>query len=247
MKGLGVDYFSPQQIITDTAHPEVLFIKCLGSLILLDVDNKKKLNLMDVITSAATRDPFFRVAVNKYRMILSTQPDIIEEYNLERVYQKDSLTLTKIYPTYGYKIQPNADIEFSDMESLVYVNAFDPKVNVSVILVYRSGWPGSTVLYDTIYLDQLYSRPGFEVEVSGGIVDFLSIAAGNEIRVYRVFEHPSMSFNTTVHDFNFTITAKNMNTTLITDKLSVSIVNFPSGFEPTKLFNDTVANLKVTK
>jgi hypothetical protein len=65
------------------------------------------------------------------------------------------------------------------MESLVYVNAYDPKVNVSVILVYRSGWPGSTVLYDTIYLDQLYSRPGFEVEVSGGIVDFLSIAAGN--------------------------------------------------------------------
>jgi hypothetical protein len=78
-------------------------------------------------------------------------------------------------------------------------------------------------------------------------VDFLSIAAGNEIRVYRVFEHPSMSFNTTVHDFNFTIKAQNINTTLLTDKLSVSIVNFPSGFEPTKLFNDTVANLKVTK
>jgi hypothetical protein len=73
------------------------------------------------------------------------------------------MTLTKMYPMYGYKIQPGADIEFSDMESLVYVNAFDPKVNVSVILVYRSGWPGSTVLYDTIYLDQLYSRPGFEV------------------------------------------------------------------------------------
>lgn len=77
MKSLGVDYFSPQQIITDTAHPEVLFIKCLGSLIVLDVDNKKKLHLMDTISSAATRDPYFRVAVNKYRMILSTQPDII--------------------------------------------------------------------------------------------------------------------------------------------------------------------------
>ncbi len=69
----------------------------------------------------------------------------------------------KTYPLFGYKIQPNADIEFSDLDFAVYVNAYDPKMNVSVILVYRSGFPGSTVLYDTIYLDQLYSRPGFEV------------------------------------------------------------------------------------
>ena len=60
----------------------MLFIKCLGSLILLDVDNKKKLHLMDVITSAATRDLYFKVAVNKYRMIISTQPNIVEEYSL---------------------------------------------------------------------------------------------------------------------------------------------------------------------
>lgn len=80
---------------------------------------------------------------------------------------------------YGYRIQPGADIEFSDQEYMVYVNAYDPKVNVSVILVYRSGFPSSAVLYDTIYLDKLYSRPGFEVEVSGNYVDFVSIAAGD--------------------------------------------------------------------
>jgi hypothetical protein len=34
---------------------------------------------------------------------------------------------------------------------------------------------------------------------------------------------------------------------LLTDKIGVSIVNFPSGFAPTKLFNDTVANLKTSK
>ncbi len=47
------------------------------------------------------------------------------------------------------------------MEFMVYVNAYDPKANVSVILVYKSGFPSSAVLYDTIYLDKLYSRPGF--------------------------------------------------------------------------------------
>jgi len=188
MKSLGVDYFAPQQIITDVQHPEIIFIKCLGSLIVLDVDNKNKIHLMDVINSAATREQYYKVAVNKYRMVIAAQPNIIEEYSLEAVYQKDSMTLMKNYPLYGYRIQPNADIEFSDLDFSVYVNAYDPKVNVSVILVYRSGFPASTVLYHTIYLDQLYSRPGFEVEVSGSFVDFVSIAAGNEFQVYRVFQ-----------------------------------------------------------
>jgi len=44
---------------------------------------------------------------------------------------------------------------------LVYVNAYDPAKNVSVVLVYRSGFVGVNVLYDVVYLDKLYSRPGF--------------------------------------------------------------------------------------
>jgi hypothetical protein len=62
---------------------------------------------------------------------------------------------------------------------LVYVNAFDPEKNVSVVLIYRSGYPGYNVLFDVVYLDKLYSRPGFEIEVSGFRVDFLSIISGN--------------------------------------------------------------------
>jgi hypothetical protein len=86
MKNLGIDYFSPQKIITDVEHPEVLFIKCLGSLVAVDVDNKAKLHLLDEIISPATKDPNFRVAVNKYRMVIACQPNIIEEYSLETIY-----------------------------------------------------------------------------------------------------------------------------------------------------------------
>lgn len=43
--------------------------------------------------------------------------------------------------------------------------------------------------------------------MSGSIVDFLSIAAGNEFKVYRVFDSPILSIDTTVHDFNFSIKA----------------------------------------
>lgn len=130
---------------------------------------------------------------------------------------------------------------------MVYVNAYDPKVNVSVILVYRSGYPSSAVLYDTIYLDKLYSRPGFEVEVCGNYVDFVSIAVGDEFMVYRVFEEPMLAIKPNIHDFNFSIKAVNSESTLVTDKIEVNIVNFPSGFEPSKLFNDTLPTLKTVK
>jgi hypothetical protein len=39
-------------------------------------------------------------------------------------------------------------------------------------------------------LDKLYSRPGFEVEVSGFFVNFLSIATRGNFTVYRVFSEP---------------------------------------------------------
>lgn len=73
------------------------------------------------------------------------------------------VTLTKTLPTYGMKIQPNADIEFSDFNGLVYVNAVDPVKNVSVVIVYQTGWPAANSLYSMITLDKLYSRPGFEI------------------------------------------------------------------------------------
>jgi len=54
----------------------------LGSIVVVDVDNKKKLHLLDEIISPATKDMNFRVAVNKYRMVVVSPPNIIEEYSL---------------------------------------------------------------------------------------------------------------------------------------------------------------------
>ena len=47
LKYFGVNYFAPLKVVTDIEHPEVMFIKCLGSVIILDVDNKEKLHLLD--------------------------------------------------------------------------------------------------------------------------------------------------------------------------------------------------------
>lgn len=97
-------------MITDRLHPEVLFIKCLGSVLIVDVDNKRKITLLDEIVSKATQDKYFRVAVNQYRMLIVAQPNLIEEYTLEQMYTHNSVVLLKMLPTFDYIIQPNADI-----------------------------------------------------------------------------------------------------------------------------------------
>lgn len=195
MKGLGVKYFSPEAIVTDNTHPEVIFIKCLGSLIILDIDNKEKLHVLDEIISPPTSQRNYQIAVSKDRLVLVAYPNLVFEYSLQHIYTYNMVVLTKTLPTYGYNIQPNADVEFSDYDSMVYVNAVDPKKNVSVIIVYRTGHAASRTCYAIIELDKLYSRPGFEVEVSGYFVDFLTIIAGNEFKIYRVFSRPFLTIH----------------------------------------------------
>ena len=62
-------------------------------------------------------------------------------------------------------------------------------------MVYRTGHSASYAYYSMIRLDKLYSRPGFEVEVSGFMVNFLSIATGNQFLVYRIFTKPFLEIH----------------------------------------------------
>ena len=163
LKALGVNYFSPEGIVTDDEHPEVLFIKCLGSLIILDVDNKEKIHLLDEIVSPATAVRNFQVALSKKRMVIAAYPNYLIEYSLEKLYVANMVSVVKTLSTYGMNIQPNADIEYSDFDGTAYVNAVDPVKNVSVVLIYHLGVAATHSLYATVTLDQLYSRPGFEI------------------------------------------------------------------------------------
>ena len=71
--------------------------------------------------------------------MIVADPDIIEEYSLEHLYIFNRTYLTKNLPTYGMKIQPLADLAFSDYDSTVYINAVDPNRNVSIVMIYRTG------------------------------------------------------------------------------------------------------------
>jgi hypothetical protein len=71
------------------------------------------------------------------------------------------VTLTKELSTQNMVLQPDADIDFSDFDSTVYVNAFDKNKNISVIMIYRTGHLATDSYYSIIELDKLYSKPGF--------------------------------------------------------------------------------------
>lgn len=182
-----------------------MFIKCLGSLIILDVDNKEKIHLLDEIVSPPTAVQNFRVAVSKTRMVIVAYPNLIYEYSLEHIYTYNMVVLVKVLSSQGMSIQPNADIEFSDIDSTVYINAYDSAQNKSVILIYRTGHSASYAYYAQIYLDKLYSKPGFEIEVSGLFVNFVSIVAGNQFLVYRVYREPFLEIFESHLDFRFQV------------------------------------------
>lgn len=58
--------------------------------------------------------------------------------------------MVKKIPINNYNITPNADVEFSDKNNLFFVTTVDEKKNVSVVLIYRAGYPAVSTLYHKI-------------------------------------------------------------------------------------------------
>lgn len=60
-------------------------------------------------------------------------------------------------------------------------------------MIYKLGLAASHALYAMVPLDKLYSRPGFEIEVSGYYVNYMTIVTGNAFQVFRVFTNPFLT------------------------------------------------------
>jgi hypothetical protein len=162
--------------------------------------------LLDEIISVSTQNAFYRIAVNRERLVIVSNPDILDLYTLEHLYIKNEVKFLKRLPLYGnYEIQAVSDIEFSDVDHLIYVNAVDKARNATSILIYRTNKPAATALYAIIPLRKLYSRPSLEIEVSGYFVDFLNIKTDDGFSLYLVFDSPALVVKDTWLDFKFQI------------------------------------------
>jgi len=161
MTRIGVNYFSHVQVYVSDFHPYVLFVQCVDRVLILDVTRRGIIKLAEIL-SPATQEPGFykwKMAIARGELILVNPPNIIEEHDLDELYTIRNVYLTKVFPTYNYVIPDAFDLDFSDQGNLIYISATDPKLpetQNTIIMVYRTGYPAVSSLYDVFHLNGKY-------------------------------------------------------------------------------------------
>ena len=180
LANLNVKYFNPLDIVVSRFHPEVLFINCLGTLVIIDIDNHENMILLsEISTSRAVATEGYQVAVHDDELLLIAAPDIIEEYSIKNIYALRTVTYMKKLNLYQYKMDVDFDVEYSDHNRLFYVTAIDGNTNHTTILIYKTGSPLVNSLYDVINLNATYNHKNLFIEVCGFHLDYVNILTQN--------------------------------------------------------------------
>lgn len=240
MKQIGVKYFSPLQTYVSDFHPYVMFIQNMDSVIIIDFA-ATGVRLLQELTSSATKELGYygwRMAINRDFLVIVNAPDIIEEYYIGRLYEKKVIP-TRTYPLYHYTIPEKFDLDFSDASDLIYITAQDKKTNEGKILVYRAGYPTVMTFYDVFDMNAPYADT--LIDATGYFADFLVLASGSKLQVFRQFVIPLLIIYDTFTDFTFNITYRNDQNLHKLSTSTVKIANYPVEIKinNTKLNNQT--------
>lgn len=190
MSSIGVNYFSPVHVYTSDFHPYVLFVQCLDRVIILDITKTGPIKLAE-IKSPATQEPGFykwKMGIARGELILVNPPNTIEEHDLDEIYTLRDAPMTKVFPTFGYVIPDKFDLDFSDNGNLIYIQAIDPKLpeaTNSIIMVYRTGYPAVSSLYDVFHLYQRYDD--ILIDATGSFGDYVAVAFGSILTMFRQY------------------------------------------------------------
>ena len=232
MDKLGVEYFSPMDIKTSDFHPYVLFIQCLDRVIILDIAKSGPI-LLEEIRSPSTKEPGpyrWKMAIAKGELLIVNPPNLIEEFNLDELYTFKNTEPTKIFPTFKYTIPDTFDLDFSDNGNLVYITAVDPDMSNqtnSVILVYRTGYPAVSSLYDVFHLNLRYDE--LHIDATGNFGDYIAVAWGSVLSMFRQYEDPIVVIEDSFDDYKFNVTYTNepQHSYKYFSSVEVKIANFP--------------------
>lgn len=113
---------------------------------------------------------------------------------------------------------------------MLYVTAIDNNLPVeknSVILVYRSASPAVAALYDVFHIEGKYDD--MLIDVTGIFADYVSVAIGSRLMMFRQYAIPILVFEDSWNDFEFNITYTNDPESRYSylSKSSVKIANYP--------------------
>jgi hypothetical protein len=78
---------------------------------------------------------------------------------------------------------------------MIYITAKDPKLpptQSSVILVYKTGLPASTSLYDVFNLNLNYDD--VMIDATGNFGDYITVTYGSIVLMFRQYEIPILVF-----------------------------------------------------
>jgi hypothetical protein len=173
MYRLGVKFFSPKSVHSSPHHPDIIFIKTSNEIIIIDLSKENIPKLLTTVKPVESPLVDFVFEVNANYMVVTIAPNIIQEYDLSRLYLKE-VTLTKKYPLYGYKLPKNYEFDLSDYGNCVYLSTIS-EGGVYNVFVYRSGYPAVGSLYNQI---NLFAYQDILIDASGYEVDYVTVVSG---------------------------------------------------------------------
>ena len=179
---LGLPYFAPQLVHTSRFHPDLLFIKTSDSIIALDLSKECLPQLLAVVRPVENANTDFVFEVNSNFLVVTVAPNLIQEYDISRIYLKE-VRKTKKYPLYGYKLPKNYEFDISDYGNCVYLSTITEGGDYNVF-VYRSGLPAVASLYNQI---DLYAYQNLLIDASGYMIDYLTVITTKELRIFRQY------------------------------------------------------------
>lgn len=185
MYKMGLKYFAPNSVHSSIFHGNIVFIKTTDSVVIVDMSRECVPNLLAVIRPVPDSRTQFTFEVNANFLVLTVAPDIVQEYDLSRLYLRE-VTLTKKYPLYGYKLPRNYDFDISDYGNCVYLSVVSPGGDYNVF-VFRSGYPAVGTLYNQI---DLFAYQNLLIDASGYMIDYVTVISGKNLRIFRQYEFP---------------------------------------------------------
>lgn len=195
---LGLKYFAPRAVHSSKFHPQLLFVKTDDSILAIDLSKECVPKILSKFTPVeSTRTPF-SFEINANYLVVTIQPDTVQEYDISRIYLKE-VRMTKKYPLYGHKLPSNYNLDISDYGNCVFLSTLSEGGNYNVF-VYRSGLPAVGSLYNQI---DLYAFQHVLMDASGYGIDYVSIISGKEMRIYRQYETPEGRIDNPNEDYTF--------------------------------------------
>jgi hypothetical protein len=175
----------------------------------------------------------FTFAVNANFLVVTIAPSVVQEYDLSRIYLRE-VRPTKRYPLYGHKLPPDYDFDISDYGNCVYLSVVADGGDYSV-MVYRSGLPAVGSLYNQI---DLFAFQNVLVDASGYRVDYVTVVAGKQMRIFRQYEVPEAEIVNPDQDYQFYLEYHNSVDTAELELVEVSIINLPTNISVSPFLND---------